>query len=166
SPLPLPEIPVTVAGLAAALKQAYQHEQAELESVLKGVTEEEASYKPGENDWSIKDVLAHLIQGERGSQNIITELFLGHESIADGFGDNVDAYIKATVQVYGTARALEEAFHTSREETVRLVANLPESFAKRKSSLWKLGYQLLAFPYHAHEHAEQIKTAISKARKK
>ncbi len=161
---PLPEIPMTVAGLAGALKQIYHREQAELESVLKGVTEAEAAYKPAENEWSVKEVLAHLIHGERGAQNMITELFVSNESIADGYGDNVDAYVQATVAVYGTAQALENAFHASREETIRLIANLPESFAERKSSFWKLGYQLLAFPFHIHEHAEQMKAAVEKAR--
>ncbi len=161
---PLPEIPKTVAGLAQALKDLYQREQAELESVLEGVTEAEAACKPAEKEWSVNEILAHLIHSERGIQNVITELFLGVESIADGYGDNVDAYVKATAGAYQTMRALVDAFHASREETVGLVANLPETFAKRKSSFWKLGYQLLSFPLHVHEHADQMKAAIEKAR--
>ncbi len=47
---------------------------------------------------------------------------------------------------------------------MRLVANLPAAFEKRKSSLWKLSYQLLAFPFHVHEHVDQVKAAIEKAR--
>lgn len=164
SPRPLPEIPMTIAGLAEALRQIYHREQAELESVLKGVTEKEAAYKPDKKDWSVKEVLAHLIHVERALQNVISEIFQSQESVADGYGDNLDAYIRATTEVYGTAQAMETAFHASREETLHLVANLPESFTKRKSSMWKLGYQLLAFPYHVHEHAEQMKAAIEKAR--
>jgi uncharacterized protein YndB with AHSA1/START domain/uncharacterized damage-inducible protein DinB len=161
---PLPEIPMTVAGLAEALRQIYQREQAELESVLEGVTEEEAAFKPGEKDWSVKEILAHLIHSERGSQNFISEIFVSQESVTDGYGDNVDAYVRATTGVYGTAQALEKAFHASREETLGLVANLPESFEQRKSSMWRLGYLLLSFPYHVHDHAGQMKAAVEKAR--
>jgi uncharacterized protein YndB with AHSA1/START domain len=165
SPRPLPEIPTTVAGLAEALKHVYHQEEAELEDVLKGVTEEEASYKPAENEWSVKEVLAHLIHSEHGYyQNIINELFISSESVNDGFGGNVDAYVKATVAVYGTAQALEDAFHKSRAETLHLLAGLPESFTNHKSTFWRLGYLLLAFPFHVHEHAEQMRAAVTAAR--
>jgi uncharacterized protein YndB with AHSA1/START domain/flagellar motility protein MotE (MotC chaperone) len=161
---PLPEIPKTVAGLAQALRDLYQRERAELDGVLKDVSEAEAAFKPAEKEWSVNEILAHLIHSERGVQNVITELFLGVESIADGYGDNVDAYVKATADAYQTMRALVDAFHASREETVGLIANLPETFAQRKSSFWRLGYQLLSFPLHVHEHADQIKATIEKAR--
>jgi uncharacterized protein YndB with AHSA1/START domain len=166
SPRPLPEVPTTVAGLAEALKHVYHGEMAELEEVLQGVTEEEASYKPAEKEWSVKEALAHLLQGERSYQDYVTDLFLSNEKVADGYGNNVEAYIKATVNTYRTAQALEDAFHASRVETIALIANLPEDFARHKSTFWRLGYQALAFPFHVHDHAEQMKSAVAAARAK
>ena len=49
------------------------------------------------------------------------------------------------------------------DETVALVSLLPAEFTGRKSSYWRLGYQLVQDSIHQNSHLEQIKTALKAA---
>ena len=163
---PIPEIPSSAKGLADALRKRYAELEAELDKFFTGVTEEEASFKPAPDEWSLKENLAHLIQGERGTQSYITELVTGHERYADDFGDNVHAYVEATVATYPTLKSLIQELKRSDAETVEFIARLPAEFVARKGSYWRTAFNLLDSPFHFHEHIAQMTAALDAARKK
>lgn len=162
----IPEIPDNTTALARKVEKLYQKEEAELDRALDGVSEEEASYKQSDHDWSVKEIIAHLIHGERENQYWLAEMAVSRESTADGFGDNLDAHVQATVAVYGTLDALREAFRRSREETIAMIERLPETFTRHKGSFWRVGYFFLGLQYHVGGHVEQIQQSVAAARKK
>jgi uncharacterized protein YndB with AHSA1/START domain len=162
---PLPEIPSTRLGLADALRRIYQEGDAELDKALQGVTDEEATFHPGPDEWNVKETLAHLIQGERDTHAWVSDQVFSEERVSDGFTDNLNARIRATVSAYGTLAALREELRRNEAETIAMLANLPSEVETRKSTMWKIGYNLLQDPFHTKEHAEQIRTAAEAARK-
>ncbi|NLG96887.1 MAG: PDZ domain-containing protein [Chloroflexi bacterium] len=166
SRLNIPKVPDNLTALAREVEKIYQKEDAELDRVLKGVSEEEASFKQSDHDWSVKEIIAHLIHGERENQYWLSEMAVSRESTADGFGDNLDAHVQATVAVYGTFDALREEFNRSRKETVALIERLPETFTRHKGSYWKVGYFFLWNKYHVSGHIKQIQQAVAAAREK
>lgn len=161
---PLPEIPASAEELAKTLEQRYGSMHSELEVFFSGVSEVQASHQPGPNDWSAKEILAHLIHGERGWQNFISEMVTGQEPLYDDFGGNLQARVKATVAVYPAVSELLEEYKRSTAETVALFANLPAEFLNRKGTFWRLAYNALESPYHFHTHLEQMRAAIEAAR--
>ena len=163
---PIPEIPAAAKDLADALRKRYAELEAELDKFFTGVTEEEASYKPAPDEWSVKENLAHLIQGERGTQSYLAELISGQERYADDFGDNVHAAVEATVATYPTLKSLIQELKRSDAETVEFIARLPAKFVARKGSYWRVAYNLLDSPFHFHEHVAQMTAALDAARKK
>jgi uncharacterized protein YndB with AHSA1/START domain len=162
---PIPVIPPNPAALAEALKPPYASSEADLTAFLEGLTEEEASFKPATDEWNVKEVMAHLIHGERGWQNIISEIIGGHEASYDNFGGNPQARIDGTLAAYPSKNALLEEYRSSTVETLALIARMPENFTARKGSYWRVAFLVQQFPFHFHTHLEQMQAAVSAARK-
>jgi len=162
---PIPEIPTTAQGLAEAVGKIYRQIENGLEDFLGEVSEEEASFKPDAAEWSIKENLAHFIQGERFFHQYMAELVSGYERFADDYGGNVDEILQATTTAYPTVKDLFEEYKRNMAETLFTVAHLPEEFLARKGEYWRLAYGLLQDPFHFDSHLEQMKAALEAARK-
>jgi uncharacterized protein YndB with AHSA1/START domain len=162
---PLPEVPSTPEALSGALRAVYEETDAELEEFLQGVTEEEATYHPEPDAWSVKETLAHLIVGERWYTNWITTLISDSEPWYDRYGGNVPQRNTALLAAYPTVPQLLEELKRTEVETVALLAALPPEFVARKGSYLQLGYSLLELPgYHTRDHLNQMREAVEAAR--
>jgi uncharacterized protein YndB with AHSA1/START domain len=165
APRPLPAIPWTVAELAAATQKAYDTMNSQLDQVLGGINEYEASFQPGENQWCVKEVLAHLILGERYIQGLIIELLGSQERWADGYSENERFQIQAMLAAYPSLQdmwtELKREFHVVQGIVDRLPADFPQ---KLKSSYWRVAYQLLQPNYHLDDHLGQMRACILSAK--
>lgn len=163
---PMPEIPPNTVAFGEAVKKINLKADSLLEEALQGVSESEGDFKPAPNEWSIKEILAHLIHGERDTQSYISEYVFSQERVADGYGDNLPARISATVHAYQTISSLLEELKRGEEETVYIVSHLPAEFVANKGSYWKLAFNMLQLPIHTQEHVAQIKANLAAARAK
>lgn len=163
---PIPVIPTSLANLSLEVGNAYAQAEKQMASVLQDVSEQEAAFKPSPEDWSIKEVIAHLIHSERGLQNVIAEIAGGDEASYDGYSGNIEARNLATIAAFPSLAEMEAEWHRLNRETVALLAHLPEEFIERKGSYWRLAYQCLFFPTHLFTHLEQMKEVLQIARKK
>ena len=161
---PLPEIPATATALTEAVGERYAQVESDLESLFAEVSEAEASHKPAPEEWSAKEVLAHLIHSERGQHTWMGDMIGGHEPWYDDWGGNIQARVGATVTAYPTVRELLAELKHLNAETMALVANLSNDFMDRKGSYWRLAYNLLDAPYHHQTHMEQMRAAVASAR--
>lgn len=157
---PLAEVPSDPSRLAGAVKQVYEQANPELEAILGGISDEQASRHPAPGEWNAKEVLAHLIAGERDTQNWIGSLVVGDE--VNTLVNNVDTRIKATVAVFDTLPALVDEFKRAQAETVAMVATLPPDFVAHKGSYVKMGRGLLE-AFHIQNHIGQIRAAVQPA---
>ncbi len=160
----LPEVPATPDGLASVLQRTYAEGDAELDQCFEGVSEEAASRQPAPGEWSARQVLAHLITGERDGHNWIGDQIGDQERWSDEYGGNVQARLDAVLAVYPTVPELLAEVKRSEAETVKLVAALPDEFVARKGSYWRLAVNLAQGNTHTHEHAGQIRAAIAAAK--
>lgn len=161
---PIPAIPTSIEGLSQALTARWRKIEAEADAFFTEITDEQAAFKPGPEEWSVKETLAHFIQGERGYQNYICGVVDGQEQWSDDFGGNQYAYIKATVSVYPSLPELLAEFKRSHLETIALFENLPDKFIERKGSFWRVAYNALEDPFHFHNHLDQMRAALEAAR--
>ena len=135
-----------------------------LEQVLEGVTDAEASYSPGPDEWSAKETLVHLIHSERENHIWINDLVGGQERIYDEWPGNQLFRIRATLTTYPTINDLLAELRRSLKETVASIAFLDQSFTRRRASYWRLGTEILNGTKHIEEHIHQIKDNIRAAR--
>lgn len=160
---PIPEVPPTAAGLADRLEELFAANNAELDEVLKGVTEEEASRRPAENEWSAKEVVAHLAISERNELYLMGSAVAGDEPLA-GPG-NLPAIYAGFMAAYPTLADARAQLSCAQAELVAFIRALPDDFVARKSTFMRYGQALLQAPFHPRLHYEQIQAAIEAARK-
>lgn len=160
---PLPEIPVTPEELSAAVQRMFAQFNAELDQSLEGVSEADASCQPNPEEWSIKDILAHLIVNERERHSWFTGLIQGQE--ADFvISVNLPTRIRATIAAFPTLASLLDELKRNEAETAAMVAALPFDFVIRKRSYWRLGYNLMQSHLHFQHHLEQIQAVLQYGR--
>jgi uncharacterized protein YndB with AHSA1/START domain len=163
-PQKLEALPQTPEELAKELEIRITKELEALESVLDGVSDAEASFAPGPNEWSSKETLVHLIHNEREMHAWINDVVAGQERFQDEWSGDQLFRIRATLTTYPTIDDLMAEFRRSLKETVATVAFLDQSFTRRKASYWRLGMELLNMHNHIREHIGQIKDNIHAAR--
>ncbi len=162
---PMPEMPESAAAMADRLAQGYAETHAELRAALEGVTEAEAEQQPAEGEWSVKQTLAHLSEGERGFHVVLVNVALN--GWLDGgpiYPDQIPGRIEAVLAVTPTLEGLVERFITDQAETVAIVRGLPEVTMAHKARFRRLGEWAFYAPEHTREHIGQIKGAIAAAR--
>jgi len=99
-----------------AIRRLVQQGHDQLAGLLGGVTEEQAKFKPGPGDWSVLELLRHVISAKRGVARICAQLARGEPvSGFGGEGDEQDGIMgKRTYASLAQAReALEEAHQWS-----------------------------------------------------
>jgi len=128
------------------------------------VLDAEASFTPGPEEWSIKEVLVHLIHTERDLHGWINDLVSGQERFYDEWPGNRLLRIRATLTTYPDVPSLIAELRRSFKETVASVAFLDERFTRRKTSYWRLGLDLMGTYEHFHEHLTQIEDNIKAVR--
>jgi hypothetical protein len=161
----LPDIPHTAPELLARVAERYARDEAALDAALEGVSDMVASYRPGPEEWNVKQVLAHLIQGERTNQQWIGELIGDLEAAYDGDGANQEARLNATVNAFPTLADMVAELKRLNAETLALIEGLPEEFVHRRRTFWRLARALLDESYsHIGDHLEQIRAVVAAAR--
>lgn len=160
---PIPEIPADAAALSAYVRGLYDWVDGELAALFEGADDAAASAKPAPGEWSAKEVLAHLLDGEGDYHSNIAELVQGAERINDGPFDNSEIRIRVTADSYASPGEMLAAYRHLEEQTVALLAGLPDEFVARKGSYWRLAYGYTQARPHYEEHFTQIRAALAAA---
>ena len=165
SPRQLPTVPETMQELAASMRKDSVELGQELDSLIEGVTDDEAEYRSSRDNWNAKEVLAHLIASE----------YDGHVTLANLAVDAPDdpAYyandllrLRPMVAAHGSLAALAEELKRSHRVTAEMLANLPAPASKRKRNVFRLGLGYAGLLDHTREHFTEIRALVEAARAK
>lgn len=164
---PIPQIPWEPTELAKVIRIKYNEGLAALEEEFKVVSEAEAGWHPAPEQWSAKEILAHLIQNERHWLENLDDVLGGYPRVSDDWAGNCTHHVRATVVAYGSICGLMDEMKRLSDEMVAYVAALPSEFVTRKASYFLTANMLLegSLP-HIQSHINQIQAAIASARKK
>lgn len=160
---PTPEVPETAVSFAQTLRDIYSQQDTQLDELLDGVTEAEASFRLEPDGWNVKEHLAHLLGSERVAQiGIAMQL---SDQVLTGFPNNPAAWTAGITAVNPTLADMARAWKNAEAETVALVANLPDSFSARKTTWLNMGVMLLqGLPGHNQAHFNDIRRLVAAAR--
>jgi membrane-associated protease RseP (regulator of RpoE activity) len=161
---PIPPILLSGQELAKQVEPVYHRYESEIESLLKSASEAECAKKPAPTEWSVNEVLAHLIHSEHGSQNYMTEIMGGHESTSDDWGGNIQAYIDGIVATFKTKSELFKELKKYDAVTLSMYEHIPADFVTHKGKFWKLAFYANQNSYHLQSHLEQMRSAIQSAK--
>ncbi len=158
---PIPAYPPIPAELAKIGEATYRDLMGELRAALAGVTEEEASHRPGPGEWNAREVMAHLLVGERTS-HAAWDLHPAGGKLPEFPGSTRLA--EAIGQTYATGELFTE-LEQGIQVNMHLIRSLPEEFVANRGA-----YFLVANDFeeglrrHFGEHLTQLKAAIESAR--
>jgi uncharacterized protein YndB with AHSA1/START domain len=161
---PLPELPSNLTGVAEAMRKKADASFSELDAFLAGISDKEAFFKPGKDAWSVMEVLAHLIHGERGYQQYICDVAGYQQPHYDDYAGNLQARNAATLAAYPTLAEMVRELKHSAKETIALVTALPPEFLAHKAAFWQIAYGAVEPDYHIATHMEQMRAAVQAAR--
>jgi hypothetical protein len=163
---PIPVIPQTAKELAKAVNNSTFELNNEFNMVLDNITDLEAEFHPKPNEWNVKQVLAHLIHGERNTLNYINDMLGSQEPLYDDYSGNQDVIIAATISVFKSLEGLRQEFFKNHAEVIAALEALPDDFLARKGTFWRCAFNLLEGHYHFQLHLDQMRAAVMAARSK
>lgn len=153
---PVPNLPMTPAGLAAYAEKLYADLNHELVTIFNGVTEEQAARQPAPAEWSAKENLAHLIITERWLHLWMSSLVRGTEITI--YVGNEAPLITGIVEAYPDFNGLLAELQRHFAETVGTVRHYPADI--HKTHLWWVGLQIDGFADHMRRHFRQMREAL------
>ncbi len=147
--------------LAEIVARKYTEVNRDLTQALKNVSDERAARVPLGGRWSVRHVLAHLIEGERYIHHWITCLINAEEPLQDyRYSPTLRERLDAVINGFPTVQALLTELKRNEAETVALLNALPAGFLARKASARRLAETMLVWPDHAREHIEEIRRLL------
>ncbi len=160
---PKPELSASAKNLAERTARVYEQVNKELDGLFEGVSDEEASLRPGKEEWSAKEVLAHLIYSERWLHLAIT-CFIGNFRTG-GFSNDLGMHA-AIASAYSLDELIAE-LKRCEAITVAAIEALPEEFVadKRRLMILVSNVDEQGFALHTRGHFPQIEAALKAARK-
>jgi uncharacterized protein YndB with AHSA1/START domain len=163
---PTEEVSDTATGMADLVAQRQALTRPELEAVLEGITEQEASEVPEGGGWSVKQVLAHLSVCERDYQNSLATIALdGFFDSGDGNTTAMEGRLAAVLATTPTIAGLVERFYVDQDEMVSFFRGLPEETLRHKARFYRMGQYVGGLhPGHTRDHIEQIKQVLATVR--
>ena len=133
---------------------------AELAQMLDGLSDERGSYAYQEDKWTIKEVVGHLIDGERMFAYRILRISRGDTTPIEGFEQ--DGYIENAHSNGRQMADLLEEFRLLREANLFLLKNLKEEDWVRMGTASGLPISVRALAYimsgHITHHVNILKT--------
>ncbi|NLF14452.1 MAG: PDZ domain-containing protein [Anaerolineaceae bacterium] len=162
---PQPELPDSAPALADRLAERQREANDALRAVLENVSDQEASLSPGEGDWSVREVLAHLSENERAFQMILSNLAVtGYLDGGPFYPDEIPGRLESILIVAPTVQGLLDRFLVDEAESEAFVRRLPETAVAYKARFRRIANQVLALPDHVVQHVEQIRQALARVR--
>ena len=155
------DVRMTAVGLAAQVEEINGRFLAALTAVLAGVVEDAANRRPAEGEWSAKEVLAHILDGEGDLHSYIVEAFEGSEPLHDVGLGNSHWRTRATANAYPDVNSMLQAYRRLSAETVELIRTMPPEFEQRKSTFWRFAYNFSEGESHLQEHLDQVRAALA-----
>jgi len=161
---PMPAIPEDAEALAQLMSKLYDQLNADLDSVLAELSEDQIDLRITPSSWSIRETLGHLIASEREMHGWISRLIEGQEADYT-LRSNQPVRVRATISAFPNLASLVAELKRNQAETVAMVADLPVEFTRRRRNYWRLAIELLQTPpLHYQEHLVLIRTVVEKAR--
>lgn len=165
---PVSELPDSAEELAAKVRDLDSQLMNAMRNQLDGLSEEEASRRPANDEWSVKELVAHFILCERDYQSWVADM-LNDTPIEDWLmmRPNVQPRIAALTARMQTLPALLTELEQAKAETAAMMDAFPENFVHNRKHLYRraASWEVEIMPDHYYEeHREQLQAAIHAAK--
>jgi uncharacterized protein YndB with AHSA1/START domain len=162
---PQEEVPSTADALAQCLSERQLQAITALRASVEGLTDDEASRRPADGAWSVKEVLAHLLLNEQDYGTVLAVIAL------DGWFDAgpsnpalLPARLHAVLATTPTVSGLLDRLTLQEASLVVFLSELPEETVMRRACFRRIGQAALGLVHHTYEHIDQIGSTLRAVR--
>ncbi len=165
---PMPDYPAIAEELADKVRRQNAQILADMRAQIGNLSEEQASIRPEENEWSVKELVAHFILAERDYQSWAADMF--HDNVIEDWLEmrsNQQPRITALVERFHSLPALLDELAMAKEETGAMITAFPPDFIRRRPHFYRrlAGWALDTHREHYYdEHKDQFQVAIDTAK--
>jgi DinB family protein len=150
----------------AAMIERYESGAAAIEVAVSGITDAELDARPGEDEWTAREVIHHFADAEMRSAVRLRQLIAEDSPLIQGYDET--AYAR-TLHYDRPVGASLDAATAARRTSAELLARLtPEEWERSgthtESGSYTVDDWLRIYASHAHDHAAQIARARATAR--
>jgi hypothetical protein len=150
----------------ASLIERYRTGMAALEGALAGITEEELDRPQPDGEWTVRQIVHHLADGETMSYTRLRRLVADDEPVIQGYDEPLFAQRLHYDRPIASSLAVTAAV---REASLELMSVMtPAEWAKTGTHTEHPSYSvdlwLELYADHPHDHADQIRRARAAAR--
>ncbi|MFZ1702465.1 MAG: DinB family protein [Pyrinomonadaceae bacterium] len=148
---------------SADVLEVLDSQASDLRSMFEGLPEEKGSFTYADGKWTIKEVLSHLIDGERMFAYRVLRISRGDETPIEGFEQN--DYIETSNANKRPFASLLDEFDLQRRSNLILLNNLSDEASRRMGTASGLPISTRAMTYimagHVLHHAAVLKERYS-----
>ncbi|MDQ3706149.1 MAG: SRPBCC domain-containing protein [Chloroflexota bacterium] len=163
SPRQMPQVPETMQALAEAVRSDFEALSQELDTLVEGVSEQEAEYRRTGGGWNAREVLAHLIASEYDGQVTIANLAADAPEDPAYYANDL-LRLRAMVAAHGNIADMAQDLKRAQQVTAEMIANMPPPASERKRNIFRLGLGYGTLVDHTREHFGEIKALVAAAR--
>lgn len=135
----------------ANLTQLLQENLQKTITLFEGITEEVSLYRYAPGKWNVKEVLGHITDTERIMSYRLLRVGRGDQTPLAGFDEN--DYVQAAQTNTLPLKTILEDFKATRNATISLIQNLPESAWTNKGNANGMEITTRAIAYIIAGHA-------------
>jgi uncharacterized protein YndB with AHSA1/START domain len=163
---PIEPVELEPPAMAGRLRKIQAELAQEARAAFAGVSEHEAEVEPSPGEWTAKENLAHLIAGELGTADSITELIGDGEREFPEDGTNIRERLQAILAVTPTIPALLDRYELAQREAAAVLERA-DKLKARPGVLWRVGQNLFQLAgTHERGHLAAVRAAVEAARRK
>ncbi|MCU0481781.1 MAG: PDZ domain-containing protein, partial [Anaerolineae bacterium] len=158
---PLPPSVNNFVELANRIEGEYAKLYEELSGLVAGLSDETTNTPAAEGEWSVNQVLAHLILTERNTQEFLGGYVQAPE--IHTYSGNANARVNAVVRSYGGTAGLMNELKRAYVENVAIIRAFEDEKFDRPYILWWSNFQMGDITGgHNRQHINQIKDILAK----
>jgi uncharacterized protein YndB with AHSA1/START domain len=161
---PLPEVPSDQAEALSKLKERHDAVVTALKAACAGLGEEEAGQAPSEGQWTVKQVMAHLVNSEDFAHWQIGRIMMGQWTEGDYDPTLAADRDAALLMVVPTLEALLNRLLANMQETLLIIENLPEAARAELHRFHQAVNNVQQFWGHTEGHIRQIEETVAVVR--
>lgn len=157
----VPPIPATFDEMASQHREEYERVNAALADALAGVSPELAAHKPAEDQWSIRETVAHMVLQQRHTLEWLSTYANGPRRI-NGYASEQER-INALVATYDSAESLFTLLKKTQKETIAMINAFDKALEARKGYMWWMVFEIWWTEDLATQNINRIKTRKTEA---
>lgn len=149
----------------AQLVERYSKGLAAVKEALEGITEAELDARPAPDEWSAREIVHHLVDGEIRSAGRLRQLIAEDAPVIQGYDQDVyartlhyDRPIDGAIDMIAAARNSSASLLTTLTD-----ADWSRSGTHTESGTYTVDDWLTIYTAHPFDHAEQIRRARASA---